>query len=128
MSKIKIVLIIDDDEDDRSLFFDAVREIDPTVKCMSAVNGQDALVQLRSKDLTLPDYIFLDLNMPRLNGKQCLAELKKDPVLASIPVIIYSTSRRSEDVEETKKLGAENFITKPTLFKEICSAIRSIIE
>ncbi|MGZ3883469.1 MAG: response regulator [Bacteroidia bacterium] len=127
MSRNKIILIIDDDEDDRSLFFDAVKEIDPDLKCISAVNGQDALTVLRSKGAALPDYIFLDLNMPRLNGKQCLAELKKDPRLSKIPVIIYSTSKRIEDVEETKKLGAENFITKPTLFREICDAIRSVI-
>jgi CheY-like chemotaxis protein len=127
MSKTKIVLIIDDDEDDRSLFFDAVKEIDPRVKCISALDGRDALVLLRNKDITLPDYIFLDLNMPRLNGKQCLIELKKDPRLSKIPVIIYSTSKRIEDIQETKKLGAENFITKPTLFREICNAIRSVI-
>jgi CheY-like chemotaxis protein len=126
INRNRIVLLIDDDDDDRSLFEDAVKEIDSTIKFMSASDGQDALRILKSATI-LPDYIFLDLNMPRLGGKQCLAEIKKNPRLVNIPVIIYTTTRRKEDVEETKKLGALHFITKPTLFNEICEAIVSVL-
>ena len=126
MNKEKIVLIIDDDEDDRALFFDAVKEVDVKMTCITARDGQEALDMLRSDAIELPDYIFLDLNMPRLNGKQCLTEIKKDAKLFNIPIIIYSTTRRAEDVEEMKKLGASQFLTKPALFSEICNTISSV--
>jgi len=119
----KTVLIIDDDDDDRALFFDAVMEIDPTIGCLSAKNGQEALQFLKNESTTLPDYIFLDLNMPRLDGIQCLTEIKKIPKLIGIPVIIYSTTKRLEDIETTQRLGAAYFVTKPTIFNEICEAI-----
>jgi len=127
MNKNRIILIVDDDDDDRALFSDAVKEVDENIKCISASDGHHALNLLRNETLALPDYIFLDLNMPRLSGKQCLAEIKKNSRLVNIPVIIYSTTRRPEDVEETKKLGALHFITKPTLFNEICNAITSVM-
>lgn len=126
MNKEKIVLIIDDDEDDRSLFFDAVKEVDIDITCMTARDGQEALDLLRSGQAALPDFIFLDLNMPRLNGKQCLTEIKKDSRLHHIPIIIYTTTKRAEDVEEVKKLGASRFLTKPALFSDICEAISSV--
>jgi CheY-like chemotaxis protein len=127
MNKNRVVLLIDDDDDDIALFFDAIREIDETIKCISASNGHDALKLLKNDLITLPDYIFLDLNMPRLNGKQCLSEIKKNSRLEHIPVIIYSTSKRPEDIEETRKLGALHFITKPTLFNEICTALLAVL-
>ncbi len=126
MNKPRIVLIVDDDEDDQSLFFDAVKEVDDTTLCISARDGQEALDLLKNKQTELPDFIFLDLNMPRVNGKQCLIEIKKQPGLDNIPVVIYSTSRRAEDVEEMKKLGAFQFLTKPALFSEICDVISNV--
>jgi CheY-like chemotaxis protein len=121
------ILIIDDDADDRSLFIDAVMELDKNLQCISANDGQEALNLLDKTDLRLPDYIFMDLNMPRLNGKQCLCEIKKRPRLNHIPVIIYSTTKRIEDVEETRNLGAVHFLTKPVLFREICNEIQKIL-
>jgi DNA-binding response OmpR family regulator len=123
----KHILIVDDDEDDRELFAAALTQIDQKILCSHAGNGEYALrFLLRSKD-SLPDYIFLDLNMPRLSGKQCLVELKKDTALQSIPVIIYSTSKLQEDIEETKKLGAAYFITKPSNFRELCKEILFVL-
>lgn len=128
MAKNRTILIIDDDDDDRALFVDAMREIDSTIQCISANDGHDALKLLKNEKTSLPDYIFLDLNMPRLNGKQCLTEIKRSSRLGHIPVIIYSTSGRKEDIEETKKLGARHFITKPTLFNEIIEAIHAVLD
>jgi len=125
-SRAKIILIVDDDEDDRALFRDALKEVDDSIKCLSAVDGEDALKQL-GKRTDLPDYIFLDLNMPRLNGIQCLASIRKDKKLNNIHVIIYSTSQRPEDISEAKKLGASLFVTKPALFKKICKTISSVL-
>ncbi len=122
-----VILMVDDDEDDRRLFFEAAREVSDSIRCLSAEDGEKALHLLQSGQSPLPDYIFLDLNMPRLNGKQCLEEIKKTQALLHIPVIIFTTTRRDEDVEETKRLGAVEFLTKPVLFEDICKAIIYVI-
>jgi DNA-binding NtrC family response regulator len=113
------ILLVDDDEDDRSLFFDAVKEVDTTIECVGAANGLDALVYLNNEANRLPKYIFLDLRMPGLSGEQCLAEMKKVPRLAAIPVIVYSTSREVRESIGLKKLGAAHFMSKPTSPEEV---------
>src|ERR1700685_2258835 len=100
------ILLIDDDEDDRKLFCEAVGEVDREVKCISAVDGQEALLYLSDVANAVPDFIFLDLRMPGLSGQQCLEEIKKDGRLASVPVIVYTTSRDEKESETLKKLGA----------------------
>jgi CheY-like chemotaxis protein len=121
------ILIVDDDEDDRDLFCIAVHDIDPSINCIVARNGVEALQGLRSEEFEKPDWIFLDLNMPRLNGIQCLTELKKDPSLQDIPVIIYTTSKIQEDKDKTLQLGAVHFITKPSTQRELREAIEFVI-
>ena len=91
MRKSPLFFIVDDDSDDQELFMEAVNEVDDSIKCVSASDCEEALELLKNRRMYLPDIIFLDLNMPRLNGKQCLAELKKQSHLRGIPVIIYST-------------------------------------
>src|SRR4051794_40368807 len=116
MAKNKTFFIVDDDIDDQELFMEAVSEVDQSIECISASDCEEALDLLKSGKVVLPDMIFLDLNMPRLNGKQCLAELKRQANLKHIPVIIYSTSSEKKDIEETTKLGAAHFLTKPNKF------------
>ncbi|HEX8331056.1 MAG TPA: response regulator [Segetibacter sp.] len=116
---IKSVLMVDDDPDDRLLFLEAVAEIDPSIKCTTASCGTDALQMLKNEDVPLPDIIFLDLNMPKMDGKQCLKHVKKIPALSSIPLVIYSTSKMPLEIEETKKLGADYFLTKPISMKDL---------
>lgn len=128
MQKSPLIMIVDDDEDDIELFCDAVKELDNDIECISASNGEDAIHKLTRESQPLPDYIFLDLNMPRLNGKQCLKRLKVNPRLRDIPVIIYSTSKLKEDMEETRQLGAVHFLTKPDKVKDLRKAIASILE
>jgi CheY-like chemotaxis protein len=120
-------LIIDDDEDDRELFCTAVDDVEPTIQCMTADDGEDALRGLRYGRFPKPDLIFLDLNMPRLNGVQTLIELKKDCHFRDIPVVIYSTSKLERDKRETARLGAAGFITKPTALSELQVAITDIL-
>lgn len=107
------VLIVDDDNDDREMFKEAASEINFDINCIEAVNGHDAL-QLLKKEEAFPDYIFLDLNMPRMNGRQFLEQFKKNEKFSSIPVIIYTTAKLMEDREEAKELGAVHFISKPS--------------
>jgi CheY-like chemotaxis protein len=124
----KGVFIIDDDKDDRLLFIEAIKEISNSIECTAFTNGIGALDLLNKDNAILPDYIFLDLNMPCFDGKQCLIEIKKNPKINHIPVIIYSTTQRPEDIKETIDLGASYFITKPVLFREICNSISFILE
>ena len=125
--KKRTLFIVDDDIDDQDLFIEAVNEVDTSIQCMSASSCEEALDLLKNRKVSLPDIIFLDLNMPRLNGKQCLAELKKQAHLRDIPVIIYSTSSERRDIEETTRLGAAHFLTKPNKFEELCKALSFVV-
>jgi CheY-like chemotaxis protein len=120
------VLIVDDDEDDRDLFCIAVHELEPKINCILARNGEEALQGLQLEKFPKPDLIFLDLNMPRLNGIQFLRELKKDNQLKVIPVVIYTASKQQQDLEETKELGVEHFFAKPSSFRELCKIIKDV--
>ncbi|MEP6514446.1 MAG: response regulator [Parafilimonas sp.] len=128
MSIKKTFLIVDDDADDCEFFCEAVSEIDASVKCITIHSGEDALQKLRTGIKQLPDFIFLDLNMPRMNGRQCLIELKKDTRLKNIPVIIYSTSSAQKDIDETRQLGAAYFLTKPSDFQKLRKEIIFVLK
>ncbi len=127
MSKHITFFIVDDDIDDQEIFMAAVNEVDESIHCITASDCEEALQLLKHEMTELPDYIFLDLNMPRIDGRQCLTELKKESKLRSIPVIIYSTSSLKKDIEETASLGAAHFLVKPNKFDELCSALSDII-
>lgn len=107
------LLLVDDDEDDRTMFLDAAKEVDEAIICVGARSGQEALTYLKHTGNPLPDYIFLDLRMPGLSGRQCLEEIKNDPRLTTIPVMIYTTSRNVKESIELKQLGAAHFMSKP---------------
>ena len=120
-------VLVDDDLDDTSLFEEVLLEVQPAVKFQAVHNGLEAMALLRNSGTQLPDVIFLDLNMPRMDGKQCLVALKEDNSLKHIPVIMYSTSSQSKDIEETRQAGAICFITKPTSITELRTMLSAII-
>jgi CheY-like chemotaxis protein len=107
------ILLVDDDEDDRKLFFEAAVEVDKEIRCIAAAGGEDALQYLSDASNPAPDFIFLDFRMPGLSGQQTLEEIRKDTRLASVPVIVYTTSRDEKESEMLKKLGATHFMSKP---------------
>ena len=127
MIQKKRFFIVDDDVDDQELFIEAVNKVDKSIECISASNCEEALQILKSGKIAVPDVIFLDLNMPRQNGKQCLVELKKTAHLSNIPVIIYTTSSEKRDIDETTRLGAAHFLTKPNKFDELCKALSFVL-
>lgn len=127
MNTPNILLLVDDDTDDISIFESVLIEVNPSKRFLSAEDGKDALEQLRSMPATLPELIFLDLNMPRMNGKEFLTELKKDHKLKDIPVIIYSTSSYKKDKEDVLNLGAIGFITKPTNTNDLKNILHAIV-
>lgn len=112
MTKKIICLLIDDDKDDQEIFKLALQDINRDVICLTADDGAEGLKILQSNESLSPSYIFLDLNMPRMTGKDCLSEIKKDTRLAGIPVVIYSTSSDPKDISDSKSLGASDYIIK----------------
>jgi CheY-like chemotaxis protein len=107
------ILLIDDDEDDRKLFCEVTAEVDKSNTCITIGNGLEGLAYLKDEKNTLPDFIFLDLRMPGLSGRQCLEEIKQDSRLAPVPVIVYTTSRDLKESIVLKNLGAAHFMSKP---------------
>ena len=123
----KLFFLADDDLDDQDMFIEAVKSIDKSFEVISAFDGQEAM-QLLSGDMTaVPDFIFLDLNMPKLNGKLCLERIKQLPSVKKIPVIIYTTSSINNDIEETKRMGAAHFITKPSTFGDLQRMLSDVV-
>lgn len=122
------ILIVDDDADDRELFITAIKQINANFKCITANDGKQALELLKSNDKALPDFIFLDLHMPRFGGKKCLLEIKNDEHLNSIPVVIYTTSKDVDESKELRKLGAVHFISKPSDPEEIYYVVSFVLE
>jgi CheY-like chemotaxis protein len=116
------ILLADDDEDDRQLFEEAISHIHPGLQIENAETGYDLLKKLATGQK--PDIVFLDLNMPGKNGKECLAEIRSNKNWKDIPVIIYSTSFSKKDISDTYIAGANLYLLKPTSFPELIQRIR----
>jgi CheY-like chemotaxis protein len=126
MGRNHLLFLVDDDADDHEIFKSALAQVDENIMLLVAGNGQDALKMLSAQN-ELPDFIFLDLNMPRMGGIQLLAELKKSDTLKKIPVIVYSTSNHPDDRGKAMQAGATQFITKPAKFSELCDLLQSLL-
>jgi CheY-like chemotaxis protein len=112
MSKRMTWFLIDDDSDDQEIFLLTLGRMGKTIDCLVANDGIEALEKLKTEGLA-PDIIILDLNMPFMDGKKCLIEIKKIERLKDVPVYIYSTSSESKLKAELKQLGATDYIEKP---------------
>jgi len=119
------ILLIDDDDDDQFIFLTALENVAPDSHCDISNNALEAFQYLHTLVET-PDIIFLDLNMPLMNGFEFLLILKSDPRLISVPVIIFSTSDNPEDQARAKDLGAVQFITKTTDIELLKKDLRHI--
>ena len=106
-------LIVDDDIDDREMLEEAIADLIQEVNCLNASNGFDAL-QLITTSSIVPCLIFLDLNMPKMNGFQFLEKFKTTQKFQHVPIVIYTTSSRPEDQKQSEKLGASHFMVKPS--------------
>lgn len=119
------ILLIDDDKDDQTLFKEAVSIISPEIQCDVAGNGHEGLLKLNSYQV-LPQLLFLDINMPIMDGRETLKILKSTPRLKSLQVFIYSTSNRQDEIELFLSMGV-GFITKPNKFEELVHILRKRI-
>jgi CheY-like chemotaxis protein len=126
------ILLADDDEEDRELARDALQDARLANEMKFAVDGQDLLDYLRregrwadpSVDAPRPGIILLDLNMPKKDGREALAEIKADASLRRIPIVVLTTSSDEADVLSTYDLGVNSFITKPVTFAGLVEVMR----
>ena len=116
------IWLAEDDLDDAIIFSETLKEIRPESQLEVVENGEQLMEQLRAND-TLPNFIFLDLNMPRKNGLECLKEIKTSDELKLIKVIILTTSASRTEKQQCYDLGVEMFITKPTNYSDYKSII-----
>jgi len=124
MNRKKIqILLADDDMDDRRFFDDALKEL-PVLSQLTTVNDGEQLMQLLANEtLDLPHVIFLDINMPRKTGAECLVEIKKQERLKHLPVIMFSTSNAADKINMLFKTGAIVYIHKPGDFSQLKQVI-----
>ncbi len=121
------ILLADDDEDDRLFFKDAFEEIKIKTLVHTVSDGVELMDYLTQGGIVLPHVLFLDLNMPRKNGMECLKEIKQIDRLKDIAVVIYSTSSSEENIEETFVNGANVYINKPSDFDILKKVLSEII-
>ena len=117
VSKKKTTLIncflIDDDKDDQEIFTMALQDINHPIQCFFADDGVEAIMKFKNDPTFLPHCIFIDINMPRMNGMECLEVVKSSPSIRHIPVFMISTSADPKIIAKSKAMGAVAFIVKP---------------
>ena len=122
-----LILYAEDDVDDYGFFEETLLRVHPGATCMNARNGREVL-DILDASTHLPDIIFLDINMPTMDGKSCLKSIKSDPLLKAIPVIIYTTSSSEKDKEHCLQLGAEKYLVKPYGLSQAEPLIREALQ
>ncbi len=128
------IVIADDDSDDRMMIEDAFKESRLANPRVYVEDGEQLMQYLRGEDRAAaaaqgeawPALILLDLNMPRLDGRGVLAQLKADPALRRIPVVVLTTSKLEEDILRTYDLGVSSFITKPVSFDALVNVVNAL--
>jgi CheY-like chemotaxis protein len=123
---VRIIFMIDDDEDDKEIFEEAILKCYPNVELMFAGDGEEALRILHAATRN-PDVIFLDYNMPRMSGVDCLRILKSQERTRSIPVVMYTTSGNLEEERVTRMIGADHYLKKTNSFNELCTALKKVL-
>ena len=121
------ILLADDDEDDRLFFKDAIDEVKVKTIVTTVNDGVELMDFLNKAEIQLPNVVFLDLNMPRKGGMECLKEIRENNKLKDLSIAIYSTSASEEDIEETFVKGANIYIKKPNDFAELKRILGEVI-
>ena len=121
------VLLADDDDDDRLFFKDAIEEVKVKTVVTMVNDGVELMDYLNNSNSRLPNLVFLDLNMPRKGGMECLKEIRSNHKLKELSIAIYSTSALEKDIEETFIKGANIYIKKPNDFEELKSILDKVI-
>lgn len=120
-----LILIVDDDIDDREIFCDALKAIDPQISCIDFDRGFKA-IDFLSTTIALPDFAFIDINMPMMNGYECVQKIRENNKLDKVQIIMYSTGFNPKDINEFAKIGIRNLI-KPNKFTDLIESIKVLI-
>lgn len=123
---MKRCLLIEDDLDDQEIFSLALQEVDREIECVFAKDGFEAFTILQQNQTNLLNPIFIDVNLPRMNGLVCLQEIRKNYPHENIKIIMYSTSSDRNVIRESKELGADDFLVKPTSLTVLIEKLREI--
>lgn len=124
----RYILLVDDDPDEHLLFEDALKELKHAPRLVYARDGQQLMQLLGTAEAELPAIIFLDLNMPRMNGFECLQEIRKSTRLSKIPVVIFSTTSQTQAIDKVYEQGANYYIRKPNSFVMLKEVIERMLE
>ncbi len=127
VTKSSKVFLIDDDFDDQEFFSLALKNINASNECVFASNGISGLEMLQNDENFNPDYIFIDQNMPRMTGLECLEQIKKIDRFFQTPIYMYSTSGNQPTRDESKMLGATGYIVKPSGLQILIEMLKLII-
>lgn len=122
------ILLADDDADDRNLFSAALEELNADTRLTMFKNGIELMDYLDDTDIELPHIIFLDLNMPGKNGRECLIEIRDNPRFSDVSIAIYSTSNAEEDIVATLSGGANVYIHKPNDFEKLRDIVKHVLK
>ena len=122
------LLLIDDDLDDQEIFLMALEQVDSTISCVVVDDCTEALERLTNDESFLPRYIFLDINMHKISGIDCLIELKKKHHLKNSQIIMYSTNSDKKIVDRSKELGANDYLVKPPSITLLIESLTNIFK
>lgn len=117
------IVLAEDDIDDQNIFQIALQEVDPSIQTRFVSNGRELLALLEHSQ---PDIVFLDLEMPYKNGLECLIEMRNNPVLEKIPVVVFSSTTRPSNIQTAYEMGAHLFFIKPPVYSDYLSSIKAI--
>jgi CheY-like chemotaxis protein len=127
-----LIVLAEDDPDDRLLLEQAFVDVRASSDRVFVEDGEDLMELLLGRGRyegrrdRRPDLILLDLNMPRKDGREALAEIRADPTLRRIPIVVLSTSSEEQDIEQAYGLGANSFVTKPITFDGLVGVVRTL--
>ena len=123
-----VVALADDDPDDREIFSDVCADVDKDLKVMLFKNGKELLDHLNNPSANVPGILFLDINMPVIDGFECLRLIRSKTEFNQLCIIVYSTSVNSADVSKARNLGADGFLQKPSSYGNLRKAFLQILD
>lgn len=126
--KSLLIYLADDDKEDRTLFKEALKEIDDEACVKEFENGVILMKHLLDNNKALPHVIYLDLNMPLMNGEECLNDIKNEYRLSNIPIIIYSTADNKTRMKDFQNKGVNFYLVKPNSFEKLKVLLRKSLE
>ena len=121
---VRSIILAEDDVDDQNIFQIALQEVDADIKLDFVANGKELTTLLQNFK---PDLLFLDLEMPYKNGLECLVEIRENPILKNLPVVVFSSTTKPSNIQTAYEIGANLFFIKPPVYQDYLSSIRAIL-